>query len=1530
MEPAPELIDALLDEVEKLELLSLTWGYVDGSLSREEVLALASGVISSSEPALYPDDLVEALIRGSLLFEFQGADGYRFRSRFAEGVRLLTRLKQLMPRRPWPSSPDLVSDYRIDARPRGLPRRNISLEQALVDFHDLPAFDDISRTLVGTFVGSRQLSGFQVRATRAIMRPASRDSGTVLTSGTGSGKTLAFYLPLATEMGPLLRPGMSWTKAVAVFPRVELLKDQFTQAHALLAPMASTLTRMKNRPFRLGTFFGDTPYNASQNAVRDAKWSKSRSSPGFICPFLTCQVCGGNMVWLDRDIEAGRENLTCELNCGATVDETQIVLTRRKAQSQPPDILFTTVESLNQRLSDTYSREVFGINPDPRRRARYLLLDEIHTYGGTSGAQAAMVLRRWRHARGDGEPVRYVGLSATLEEASRFFATLTGLVPQSVTEVAPHPDELEFKSKEYQLVLRGDTSSRTQLLSTTIQTCFLLSRLLDPLGSKSSPSSGRYGARVFAFTDDLDATNRLFDFLRDAEGMDIFGKPDGARTPLAALRGSSQPDRPLRAELGQDWTQLERLHRPLAQPLNIGRTSSQDRGVAAGADVVVATAALEVGFNDPLVGAVVQHKAPHQLANFVQRKGRAGRSPEMRPWTVTILSDFGRDRLMYQSYDRLFDPVLRPFTLPVGNRYILRMQAAFAALDWLADRNDVSPLRGHWWAALSGPTRENTGGQGTDNDDWAKKLKHEKAFEVISEVLETPGPLRNSLLGYIRRALKLDSDDDSNEIFWGSPRSLMLEVLPTLARRLKFNWKLHPALCGTVFEDIKSAEFPHPLPDFLPANLFSDLNLPEVSVVLPPAVKGAAERTESMRIADAIGRLVPGRVTRRFAPERGKLNHWIPVLLHSGEQKLRINEYAEENDLVATIPVELNGEVTEIDCYRPWTVHLEKAEDSVVRSTSNGSQVWLKQFLAEKVPISLSTANDPQWGQAVETFEFYLHAANSGLVVRRFAMEANSTVKKGGASSEEFNVTTRYIDSEGKQSAIGFEQEVDAIRVAVNLPDQEDLAELAAASDNLPAWRNAYFRDLVMEDPELSAAANWFERDRLHRVALLALTRAAITGKTDFASVLDDLPDSNFAEILSRAASQARPDDLSDVGPNYHEAPAELEEEIRGSSLNPRWEELLSENFTQQRLLALAREMYDPTPDRWGRWLRERIHETLGQALLAAAHAAAPEHMAEGSLLLDLDRGFPYGDLGDSVEVWLTESAIGGSGAVEALAYKASAAPRMLIDTLEAAVAPEEAELTSRGLDELVDAFVASPPIAEVVGRVRSQVGHAERVDALQELYEVIAEQGMYAETGLKIAMNHRILRAGTNSNSDALVRDLVLAWRNWERELQVGIDLHTFCSIASSHPDFADRVRQLVSRSNPAGQGDDGVEGVLYGLLWPRQWEVRARALQSYQPFRTGGYTDPALVRELLLDPGPAPIDFGMDDWDSQFAKSLSTVGVVRVRIPPGREGEFSEVVFQLLGTPVEVDYLQLYPIISRHEVGEGMILTFILKEMF
>ena len=185
----------------------------------------------------------------------------------------------------------------------------------------------------------------------------------------------------------------------------------------------------------------------------------------------------------------------------------------------------------------------------------------------------------------------------------------------------------------------------------------------------------------------------------------IAANPDMARHPngpLAVLRRTS----PRRAANGRARTGP--CPKPSATRLDerkrIGRTSSQDPGVTRGLDLIVATASLEVGFNDPGVGCVLQHKAPREAAQFLQRKGRAGRPRGMRPWTLVVLSDYGRDRLAYQGYEQLFDPELRPRHLPFASRYIQRMQATYTRCSTSSPRNSGHNLE--WrsvWTTLADP-----------------------------------------------------------------------------------------------------------------------------------------------------------------------------------------------------------------------------------------------------------------------------------------------------------------------------------------------------------------------------------------------------------------------------------------------------------------------------------------------------------------------------------------------------------------------------------------------------------------------------------------------------------------------------------------------------------------------------------------------------------------------------------------------------------------------------------------------------------
>ena len=165
--------------------------------------------------------------------------------------------------------------------------------------------------------------------------------------------------------------------------------------------------------------------------------------------------------------------------------------------------------------------------------------------------------------------------------------------------------------------------------------------------------------------------------------------------------------------------------------VRVSRTSSQDVGVDANAGIVVATSSLEVGFDDPEVGAVLQHKAPQSPAAFLQRKGRAGRRQSMRPWTVVVLSDYGRDRAAYLGYDQLFSPHLPARYLPLGNRAVLRMQATFVLFDWLARRlpPTVSPDP---WMDFSQPASE------IENPRSSSDVAHRQALYVphLRAVLE--------------------------------------------------------------------------------------------------------------------------------------------------------------------------------------------------------------------------------------------------------------------------------------------------------------------------------------------------------------------------------------------------------------------------------------------------------------------------------------------------------------------------------------------------------------------------------------------------------------------------------------------------------------------------------------------------------------------------------------------------------------------------------------------------------------------------
>lgn len=265
----------------------------------------------------------------------------------------------------------------------------------------------------------RALYEHQEKAVKAVIQDR---ANIVVATGTGSGKTECFLLPmfdtLLREEENLFIPGV---RVVILYPMNALVNDQVKRLRKLLC-------KQKNSRIRFGFYTSRT-----ETDEKKAREMLTEELSAYEDKELDELFSKGDRIPTNRDekVAAAIENVL----------RIQSV-SREEIQAEPPHILVTNYSMLEHMLiRPTERKKVFEAS---KNVFKMLVVDEAHSYNGSTGSEVAMLLERLKVAVGIEEKgkVRCIATSASLGDESK---------DPEVIKFAT-----EFFGEQFDRVIRGD------------------------------------------------------------------------------------------------------------------------------------------------------------------------------------------------------------------------------------------------------------------------------------------------------------------------------------------------------------------------------------------------------------------------------------------------------------------------------------------------------------------------------------------------------------------------------------------------------------------------------------------------------------------------------------------------------------------------------------------------------------------------------------------------------------------------------------------------------------------------------------------------------------------------------------------------------------------------------------------------------------------------------------------------------------------------------------------------------------------
>lgn len=294
----------------------------------------------------------------------------------------------------------------------------------------------------GLFDSSRRLFSHQRDALEVVSRDKKH---LIVTSGTGSGKTECFLLPIVES---LVNESQRWkarraraVRALIIYPLNALAEDQMVRLRQALDSVdterpgaRSWLRAHRSDRFYFGRYTGRTPVPGPEKAETRKRWTKHKNE-------------------LERQARRAGQHPTLRyhfpsLDGGECWD-------RWSMQAAPPDIMITNNSMLNIMLMREIEDPIFEQTAAWLRQSQdhvfHLVLDELHSYRGTSGTEVAYLVRLLLHRLGlqpDSPQVRFLASSASLEKnaaGEKFLREFFAINPHSFVVLGGERETAKLK-----------------------------------------------------------------------------------------------------------------------------------------------------------------------------------------------------------------------------------------------------------------------------------------------------------------------------------------------------------------------------------------------------------------------------------------------------------------------------------------------------------------------------------------------------------------------------------------------------------------------------------------------------------------------------------------------------------------------------------------------------------------------------------------------------------------------------------------------------------------------------------------------------------------------------------------------------------------------------------------------------------------------------------------------------------------------------------------------------------------------------